>query len=167
MLGVFVVVLIASGTVLAQSLDLSPFDKTKILTVMDQIALMDMTRPDFKSDSAKFMQENADLLGSFSDTNATVDKGYYGVAGGIGRAINLTFTKPGILATYGGMDNVLTIKTNSPLIVLVSAGTNKFKVEKTDGFTGAVTFVTQMTSSTTFEGGTVMSFEDFWRQHRQ
>jgi len=149
----------------AQELDISKFDKAKILEIMDLIAAFDLGRPNFKNNPDKFTKEFSNLSGSFSAATAVVDNGYYGVSAGLRRVIDLTYTKPGMLATYGG-DNVLNIKTNSPLLVVVSGGSNKFKVEKTGGFTGGVYFVTHYASGT-IEGATSeMSFKDFWAKYR-
>ena len=133
---------------------------------MDMIGMLDTTRPTFTFTPEKFAKEHSDMYGGFSDSTVKVDKGYYGITGGLNRTITLEFTKPSILATYGG-NNTIKVKANSHLLVIVSGGTNTFEIDRSAEFTGSVHFVTQLTTTSTFKGGEVISFQDFWGKHRK
>lgn len=160
------ITLIIPSFLKAQEVDFAQFDKAKILELMDMVAYLDPSRPGFKGDSAKFEKEHSDLYGGFSDVTIDIDKTYYGIFGGLKKTIHLTFTKPGVLTTYGG-ENTLNIKTSAPLVILVSGGQNKFKVEKINGFTGDVHYVTHYATAGTYEGGSQMSFAEFWQKYRK
>jgi hypothetical protein len=150
----------------AADIDTTKIDVPKALALMDMIGMIDPTRPDFTFTPEKFSKEHSDMVGGFSDSAVKVDKGYYGITGGLNRDITLEFTKPSILATYGG-NNTLRIKANSDLLVLVSGGTNEFEIVRPAEATGSVHFVTHLTSTSTFKGGEVMSFDDFWGKYRK
>ncbi len=163
-----VVLLALLHPVQAADVEAKKIDVAKVLSLMDMIGLLDTTRPDFEFTPEKFTKDHSDMVGGFSDSAVKVEKGYYGITGGLERTIALEFTQPSILATYGGNNTVkVKVKTKSHLLVLVSGGTNKFEVEKSPGFAGTVQFVTQFTSTSTFKGGEVMSFQDYWRKHRK